>query len=103
MGQPTIQAHTVSVAANGTESFGGPLDGPATLRVRVPVSGVFVGGTDLFNSPSAANGFELNANQEYVFELSPTARLNNSVTEYQVHVWNSTGSAVSVSYVQTAR
>jgi hypothetical protein len=96
-----VQARTVVLSPSAGENI------PATrsmevaaveMRIRASGPGVFVGNPAV----SASDGYEMNANQEYVFKLAPVQTVTGSSADLDVHVVNTSGSNVTLSWLVTA-
>jgi len=95
-----VNAGTLTVGAGATTNIWGIVGGgtgPSRVYVRTTSTGVLVGGSDLVNSGS---GYELLQNKEYVLDIRPRdSSFPSNADEWSLNVKNTTGSAVTVSYL----
>jgi hypothetical protein len=94
-----ITALTKSVGASGgSDNIPTPQDRASRVLIRANSAGLFLGGPAV----SSTDGYELNAGQEYVFDIYPASGLTGvGSSAYQLHVKNTSGSSVTYSYVVT--
>lgn len=98
-----IEGATVLVSASSSTNLSGTstfeLTNSVRLIVRALGAGIYIGNSGV---SGAASGFLLLADKDYEFVLNPGGpKVSAAGSDFQPYVYNSTGSAVSVTYAVT--
>jgi hypothetical protein len=79
-GGPIVQAATATIVNNATDTLPGVAEGvPVSILIRANSTGLYVGAN---GTTSSATSYQLNANQEYIFELYPSPQLGAASADY---------------------